>query len=232
MSTPDPAVTPRRANIAQHLYQVLRERIVSLEWKPGTLISRVEIAEEFDVSRTPVREALLQLEAVGLIDVYPQSRTMVSRIDVAKARESHFLRRAIEVEVGLHIAAMPDRSGLARLREVLARMREIAGDDGQLRTFMARDREFHRTLFELAGVPKLYDLAVESSGHMDRIRHLQLPIGGKRRNIVADHEAIVEAIAGGEQMAIVSAVRQHLSGRTTPIEDVIAAHPDYFAHQS
>lgn len=217
----------RRANIAHQLLQVLRERIVSLEWKPGTVLSRAEIADEFEVSQTPVREALLQLESVGLVKVYPQSRTEVSRIDVAKAYEARFLRRALEVEAGLTIAARPDPARATPLGAVLERMRAIADEDARMREFMALDREFHRTLFELAGARALHDLVAERSGDLDRIRHLQLPIIGKRREIVGDHDAIVAAIASGEPVSVVSAIRFHLSGRT-PVEDVIAAYPEYF----
>ena len=77
----------------------LREAILSLELPPGAVLTRLELAERFGVSQTPVREALLRLQEEGLVDVFPQHATLVSRISITVAREAHFLRRALELEL-------------------------------------------------------------------------------------------------------------------------------------
>src|SRR5690606_18432789 len=84
---------------ASRVYAGLRSRIISLQLLPDTTLSRSEIAERYEVSQSPVREAIQRLEKEGLVISYPQSRTVVSKIDIAHARETQFLRVSVEIEV-------------------------------------------------------------------------------------------------------------------------------------
>lgn len=233
LETPPPAaVRPaldRRQAIAPQIHQILRERIVALEWAPRRQLSRAEIADSFGVSQTPVREALLRLETDGLILVWPQSRTEVAPIDVVRVRETIFLRRALELEVALTLATLRPAADLGAARTVLDEQRRLADDDAGLARFMALDRDFHRTLFELAGQGALHALLVERSADLDRVRRLHLPLRGKRLAILADHQAIVDTIAAGEPMAVMAAVRHHLSGTAGTLDELVARHPAYFA---
>lgn len=227
-AAPPRPLLDRRQPIVPQIHQILRERIVSLEWAPGRQLARAEIAEEFGVSQTPVREALLKLEDDGLIAVWPQSRTEVSPIDVAKVREVMFLRRALELEVALTVAALQPAADLAPAHAIVDEQRLLAPDDAGLRRFMALDREFHRTLFILAGQSALHDLLVERSADLDRVRRLHLPLRGKRLEILADHEAMLDAIAAADAAAVTRAVRHHLTGTAATLDALAAQHPAYF----
>src|SRR3954452_13682863 len=68
---------------AAQVFELLRERIISLELGPGTVLSRAALAEEFRVSSTPIRDALMRLETERLIEVFPQHATVVSPIDLS-----------------------------------------------------------------------------------------------------------------------------------------------------
>lgn len=218
----------RRQPIAVQIHRILRERIVSLDWKPRTQLSRAEIADAFGVSQTPVREAMLKLEADGLILVWPQSRTEVAPIHLDQVRETLFLRRALELEVTLTVAAMRPAAELAPVQAIVDEQRTLAPDDAGLARFMALDRDFHRALFLLAGQAALHDLLVERSADLDRVRRLHLPLRGKRLAILADHQAILEAIAQGDMLAVAAAVRQHLGGTAARLDALVAENPDYF----
>ena len=104
---------PRRPTASQMLYDSLRDRVLSLELAPGAPLSRAEIAETYGVSQTPVRDALQRLEAEGLVETFPQSRTLVAKIDLAHARETQFLRLGLELEVARVLAAAPDPAAAA-----------------------------------------------------------------------------------------------------------------------
>ncbi|MDP1533353.1 MAG: GntR family transcriptional regulator [Rubrivivax sp.] len=222
------AALDRRLAIAPQIHQALRERIVSLEWLPRYQLARAEIADEFGVSQTPVREALLRLEADGLIVVWPQSRTVVAPIDVEKVREVTFLRRALELEVALTVAAQQPQADLGPAQAIVDEQRILAPDDAGLRRFLALDRDFHRRLFELAGQATLHGLLVERSADLDRVRRLHLPLRGKRLEILADHQAILGAIGASDAPAVVAAMRGHLTGTAAHLDALVAAHPDYF----
>lgn len=218
----------RKRPAAAQVYEYLRERIVTLEIAPGTNLSRPALAEHFALSQTPIRDAILKLEQDGLVEIYPQSRTLVARIDVENARETQFLRTAIELEVTRALALAADKAPLEPVREVLARLDERRHADDGWASFTRLDCQFHQLLWEAAGHSRLWELLIQRSGHIDRLRRLHLPTPGKAAQILADHDAIVAAILRSDLPGTAEAVRRHLSGTLGAVEQIIAAHPGYF----
>jgi len=216
----------RSRHAAPQVFERLRELIVSLELLPGTALSRQELAEQFGLSQTPVRDALMRLAAEGLVDIFPQHATVVSRIDLSAARQSHFLRRAIELEVARSLAEAVDDVLVARLRAHIVRQEALA-DGEDYAEFVRADQAFHRDLYEAAGVPDLWNLVRSGSGHIDRLRRLHLPVPGKTRQVVRDHERIVDAVAGGDTVLAQQRVREHLSGTLGQVDDIRQRFPTY-----
>ena len=212
---------------AMRVYTALRSRIISLELLPDTTLIRSEIAEAFDVSQSPVREAIQRLEKEGLVISYPQSRTVVSKIDVAHARETQFLRIGVELEVAQTLARAGNPALLTPTIRLL-RMQELAGEDFDIGEFTTLDRLFHLSLFEAAGVRALWHLIADRSGHIDRLRRLNLPDPGKIVAVIRHHEAIVSAIASRDRNGVEKAVRSHLSGTLGAVHKIMAEHPRYF----
>ena len=228
MKTPHKLDRTRQA--APQVFEWLRESILSLQLAPGTALSRTELAERFELSQTPVRDALLQLAQEGLVDIFPQHATLVSRIDIASATQAHFLRCAIELEVvrTLALAAAEDTAVLrAKLAAQIDLQAALAIADTE--EFISSDQAFHRLMYEAAGVPDLYELVRRRSGHLDRLRRLDLPSPGKAERVVRDHRAIVAALAAHDPEATQAALRAHLSGTLGRIDDIRARHPDYVA---
>ena len=81
------------------MFERLRDTIISLKLPPGSPLSRAALAEQFGVSSTPIRDALMRLDEEGLVEVFAQYATVVSRIDVGLAQQAHFLRQALELEI-------------------------------------------------------------------------------------------------------------------------------------
>ena len=79
--------TVQVSSVQEMVYRTLRDKIVSMELKPGTTISTQEIADSMSVSRTPVREAFIRLATESLVEIMPQRKTLVSRIDVSRAQQ-------------------------------------------------------------------------------------------------------------------------------------------------
>lgn len=99
----------RTRQIAPQIVEYLRERILALDLAPGTALSRVELQKQFGLSQTPVRDALMRLEEEGLVTVYPQYATLVSKIDINLARQTHLMRRAVEQEAVFNLAEKANR---------------------------------------------------------------------------------------------------------------------------
>ena len=216
----------RRRHAAPQVFERLRELIVALDLVPGTVLPPNELAEAFGVSRTPVRDALLRLEEEGLVDIFPQHATMVSRISIPSARQAHFLRLAIELEIVHTLSQRGDEGLVARLQRYIDRQRAaLAAAD--YTAFIATDHSFHREMHEAAGVGELWDMAQRVSGHVDRLRRLHLPEQGKAERVLADHQAIVDAVAARDPALAQRRLREHLSGTLSQIETICARYPNY-----
>jgi DNA-binding GntR family transcriptional regulator len=211
---------------APQVLERLREAILALELVPGTVLARQALAEQFGVSQTPVREALLRLAEEGLVDVFPQHATLVSRIDLRAARQAHFLRRSIELELVRELAVRRPEGLVEALSRQIALQQALA-EAQQYGEFVAADRQFHQLLYAAADMAALVELVGRVSGHVDRLRRLHLPTAGKTASILRDHRAIVEAIAAGDAAAAQEALRAHLSGTLSAIEEIREQFPDY-----
>lgn len=213
---------------APQVLEKLRDAILSLDLVPGTVLARQALADHFGVSQTPVREALLRLSEEGLVDVFPQHATLVSRIDIAAARQAHFLRRSIELEL-VHQLALEAPAGLVeQMKATIAQMAALSAAQ-RYGDFVGADRAFHRLMYEAGGVPDLWELVGRVSGHVDRLRRLHLPTAGKTEAILRDHRAIVRGIEGKDPAAAQAALRKHLSGTLSAVDEICRQYPDYIA---
>ncbi|WP_077001680.1 GntR family transcriptional regulator [Variovorax sp. KK3] len=226
MSTLQKIRLDRTRLAAPQVLEQLREAILSIELAPGTVLVRQELAELFGVSQTPVREALLRLSEEGLVEVYPQHATLVSRIDLAAARQAHFLRRSIELEIVHQLAEQAPPALVGQLEAQIALQAALAAAQ-QYSDFVEADRRFHQLMYEAAGVPGLWDTVSRMSGHVDRLRRLHLPTAGKTESILRDHRAIAQTIQRGDAAAAQEAVRTHLSGTLSAVAEICERFPDY-----
>src|ERR1700675_4354058 len=119
----------------------LRGMIISLDLPQGSPLSRAALAGQFGVSSTPIRDALMRLEEEGLVEVFPQYATVVSRVDVRLAQQAHFLRQAVELEIVRGLAIRHDDALVADLNATIARQQQFA-KAGDFESFMAADNEF------------------------------------------------------------------------------------------
>lgn len=218
----------KRLPVTAQVFELLRAQIIALQLAPGTPLSRPALAESFGVSQTPVRDALQRLEQEGLVVIHPQSSTQVSLIDIEQAHETQFLRTALECEVARTITARPGDFDLRTAELLLVEMETIWAKHHDVEAFRAMDQAFHRSLFQATGRERLWDLVVHRSGDIDRLRNLHLTTEGKATQILRDHHDILDALMAGKVKAADTAVRRHLSGTLAAVEEIRAAHQQYF----
>lgn len=216
----------RSRQVAPQVFERLRGQITALTLPPGTPLSRTALATEFGLSSTPIRDALMRLAEEGLVDVFPQHATLVSRIDVRHAQQAHFLRQALELEIVRMLAREPDRTLIAELDELILRQRRSA-KEGDLETFVTADNEFHARLYAAADKQELWALVRSRSGHIDRLRRLHLPSPGKAQDIVRYHRLIMTAIGSGRPDEAQAHLRVHLSGTLGNLAAIRSRYPDY-----
>jgi len=188
--------------------RVLKDNILHLELEPGSMVSENELAAQLGLSRTPVREALMELSKVRLVEVYPQRGSAVSLIDYDLVEEACFMRRVLECAVVEEACKCIRPEDKVELEDNVAlQERCLAG--GRLEALMQLDNELHRMLFCIARKEHSWELMNSFTAHFDRVRSMSL-ITANERN-VADHRAIVQAVVAGDAARARQLMESHLS---------------------
>src|SRR6478752_6377637 len=143
------------------VYETLREQILTMALPPGAALSENELAAVLGVSRTPVRESLILLTEEGLVQVFPQVGSFVSRVDANKVADAQFIRESIELASLADIPDEPDRDVVADLRANLQQQH----DPGiEVEGFFALDEQFHHGLLRLGGHANVWSTVVAANG--------------------------------------------------------------------
>ncbi|OYR12073.1 FCD domain protein [Brucella thiophenivorans] len=216
---------PKHISVVDQLYAALRAAIIDNALSPGTRISEAEVAQQYGVSRQPVREAFITLANEGLLEVRPQRGTFIAKISLQAVMDARFVREAVEADIVKLLAQSPDDVLVTKLRAQLLRQEEIIG--GSARDFMDADEIFHRTLAEGAGKGKAWRVVVEMKAQMDRVRFLSsmhFPVA----RLIAQHREVVEAIAVGDASRAEQFMRQHLQGILIDLPVIEQERPEYF----
>jgi GntR family transcriptional regulator, rspAB operon transcriptional repressor len=209
------------------VYAALREAIVSAELEPGRRLSENELAELLGVSRTPVREALARLRDERLVAIVPQLGTFVTLISDEAIADAAFVREALECSA---IRLATERATTQQLEALQTNLaaQERAEVNGDVEAFDTLDASLHRALCELSGRDIAWWLSRRANGHLDRVRRLSLPEPGYLAEMVAEHRAVVAAVADGDADRAEKTLRHHLRMVLSSLPQIRAAHPDYF----
>ena len=220
---------PRTRTVSATIYESLREELVSLRRKPGQPLSEKEIAGAYGVSRTPVREAILRLADDGLIDIFPQSGTFVSRIPVAALPEALVIRKALEETMARLAAERANPRQVEELAASIGRQRQLAAEGNQ-EAFHAADEEFHAMLAKIAGYPGVWRLVQQVKLQVDRFRRLTLPQKGRMQRVVREHAAVVGAIKEQEPQEAARRMALHLDALLVDLKNLQNLEPEYFSN--
>lgn len=227
MAASNPYTTARTGPIVPDVFADLRSRIISLELPPGSQLSRMELQARYAVSSTPVRDALLRLKEEGLVKIYPQSRTVVSPIDLDQAREAHFLRSSVERNIVRELAHEPTEELIGVLEHIVS-LQEHHAERNDLAAFLSLDLTFHQALFDEAGYRRIFAVIRRESVHIDRLRALHLPMNDKANRIIVEHRRILEAIKAASPDMAEEAMTFHLSQSIAIAQQLSRHRPDYF----
>jgi DNA-binding GntR family transcriptional regulator len=197
----------------ERVYRWLRERILDGSIAGGQMVTEGEISEAVDVSRTPVREALLQLAAEGVLELYPKRGALVLAVSAAELREVLIARALIEPWAARAVAGRGDRTRVSEaMREATAAARAALNAE-DARAFQDADLDFHRRLLSAAGNRLL-------AGFYGSLRDRELRAGmfavfsdPVRSKIgMVQHDAIADAVERGDGEAAAAAMVEHLDG--------------------
>lgn len=209
------ASSTTRPAAAERVYTHTKQAVLDRSYEGGTLLTEGDLAEALGVSRTPVREALLRLEAEGLIKLYPKKGALVLPVSAQEIADVVETRLLVEEHAARKVVPAPARL-LERLEELLLEQRQLA-DAGDLSGFAVADRCFHAEIVRTAGNRILAQL-------YDQLRDRQLRMGvavmyaepDRVNTNIAEHAEILEALRGDDPDAAAAIVHRHV-GRVSAL---------------
>ena len=212
---------------ADQIYELLRHSIVMLEMAPGAPIIERELCATWEVSRTPVREAVQRLAEEGLVVVVPHSGTYVSRISYRSAEEGFVIRRALEVEGVRRAASLATEDDSRALDRVILRMREIV-TSGRLERYLDEDDALHFSLARMSGMTRLWKFIMIAKVDLDRMRQLSATVPGHLAHVTEQHAAIADAVKRGKADQAELAMRIHLESSFEVMSGLLRAGEGIF----
>lgn len=225
-AVPTPADGPLRRPGSDATLDRVRAKILSGELAPGSTVSQLQLAKDLGVSTTPLREALRQLQAEGLLENELNRRPRVAALDVEDLHGVYSTRILLEsLAVAITVPTM-DEAALAALQNDLAEMRVLAAS-ATLDAWAVVHTRFHRRL--VAGAPKGSEATVSNFfDRAERYRRLSAAGDQPRGWVTADreHELIVNACLAGDAAAAARELAHHLARTALMLSAVFAPEVD------
>ncbi|OVE67441.1 GntR family transcriptional regulator [Clostridium diolis] len=209
------------------IYHNLREEIINLYLEPGTSISEKELSEKYNVSRTPVREALVRLAQEGLVQIYPQKGTVVSVIDLSAVEEERFLREHLERAVVKEACMEFPKENILAL-EMNLKFQKMYIENKDYKKLFNTDEEFHKIIFEGCSKKRIWNSINDGSTEFQRIRVLRLTVNSSWDNIYLQHKEIFNAIKNKNPEMAEEFMKKHLNMVIFDKTQVRESYPNYF----
>ncbi|BBA98796.1 putative GntR family transcriptional regulator [Actinacidiphila reveromycinica] len=196
---------------AERVYLHVKSGVLDRRYEGGTLLTEGDLAEAVGVSRTPVREALLKLEAEGLLKLYPKKGALVLPVSAQEIADVVETRLLVEQHAVAKVAPAVPAGLIEQLEESLAEQCEHAAA-GDLAAFAVADRTFHAEIVRAAGNRILAHL-------YDQLRDRQLRMGvatmhaqpSRVAKNIAEHTEILQALRDGDERTAAQVVDRHVS---------------------
>lgn len=206
--------------------RTIKENIIDLDLAPGSQISESEICTQMGLSRTPVREALIELSRVKIVKIVPQKKSTVALIDYALVDEACFMRNVLECAVVELDCELAGPEGLRRLEENV-KLQRFYFENQNSQMLMELDDQFHAILFSIAQKTQIYEMTRNMLVHFDRVRRMALD-SVRDIKIVEDHAQILEAIRSRDEEQAKQRMQIHLSRYKYDAKAILKEYPEYF----
>jgi len=211
----------------EYVYRFLKFNIMELKLIPGSALSEKDIALLLGVSRTPVREAFIQLSQEYLLDILPQKGTYVSLIDIENVEESKFLRETIEKAV-IEIACVEFPSDkLFELQSNIA-LQELCIKEKNYLKFYELDEAMHKTIFVGCKKARIWSMIQQMNTHYNRVRMLNMAGGYNVLPVLTQHQELVLAIKEKNVDLGMRTIDRHLNKVKFDIQDLCRDYVEYF----
>ena len=195
-----------------NIYNILKTRIIQGHYNPGEIIREMDIAQEFQVSRTPVREVFQSLQGDSLITLLPYRGAQVTFIELEFFFQTAMVKMVLEEMAARLAARYAAEKDIEYLREILGKL-EVCDPERNFEEYLELDTQFHRGVRQAGRNGVLSDTIERMQVHIDRFyyyaRHVSVTTMG---NFVQDFTTTIRALEDRDEEAAVLATRTHMSG--------------------
>lgn len=199
-------LTPRA--LYQEVAEQLRQRIFNRALEPGSWIDELKIAEEFGISRTPLREALKVLAAEGLVTMKVRRGAYVTEISDKDLRDVYHLLGLLESDAASVVASQASAAQRQLLQQLHA---ELEGASAERERFFAVNERFHMLLLELADNRWRSQMVADLRKVMKLNRHNSLLKQGRIEDSLQEHRTLLAALLAGDAQASRDAMQAHFA---------------------
>jgi len=210
----------------EEVAELLRQRIFKRELEPGSWIDELKLAEEYGISRTPLREALKVLAAEGLVTMKVRRGAYVTEVSEKDLADVYHLLALLESDAAGVVARAATDAELAGLSALHVELEASVGDRDR---FFAVNEQFHLRLLELAHNRWRDQMVADLRKVMKLNRHNSLLREGRVEESLAEHRAILDALAARDEEAAARAMHRHLDSVLAELEAFAGEKPELFA---
>lgn len=216
------------APLTVQAYTAIRRAIIDMILPPGSTVNEKKMCDELNISRTPLREALLRLSEEALVKIIPNQRTTITKIEMETMFEGQLIREALEVKLA-RLAALRMSPEHEQALDLSLQHQRRAADHQDLHTFFKLDEEFHELISTIGSSPRIWRTIKSGKAHVDRVRHLAYPKQHRLNQILEEHSAIVAAVKARDPDLAHQAMDRHLRNFYTSLQAVMEDDKELFS---
>nr|WP_289852090.1 GntR family transcriptional regulator [Rhizobium sp. SSA_523] len=203
------ATTERRAkSLTEQAYAILRERVITGDLAPGAEVSEPELAEQLQMSKTPVREALGRLCVEGFMEAYPRRGYRVTPVTIKDMNDLFSLRGVLEGTAAALAAEAMTVEEMDRL-ETLADANYVMGEEFSTRTFVLRNEQFHSMIAKASRNPRLHALVMSHLEECARLFYMGTRVRDINPETNDDHQRILAHLRARDAEKARQAIMEH-----------------------
>lgn len=215
----------KKESASEYVKRILEYNIIHMRLLPGEQLQEKVLAEQLNVSRTPIREAILELKRRNIINVYPQHGTYISYLDIKYSDDIRHMRYVFEGSLVERACEIRDQAIINRMYENVQLQKLYIRRDRD--RFLQLDDEYHEAIYDMCDSSMIYGIVRENSIHFDRMRMISYDLDSASE-LIDEHAALTEAIENGDKARARALCEHHLTRAVNDLGKIREKYPQYF----
>lgn len=216
-----------REKSKDYVIRNMRHNILFFNLEPGEKISENQISEILSLSRTPVREAFIDLNSNLLIDIKPQIGTFISYLDINMSKELLFFRSSLEGNAVIEVCKKENLSYEKDFIEIIEEEKKLH-EINDFEKLINLDNRFHELIFEELNYKKIPQIIESHTSYIIRMRILRLKANIRQTNYIEEHEKIFNYIKNNRQVEASNLIKSHILELIDDMKVLNLKYPNYF----